>query len=262
MVEERLVDVGEIRLHARIEGVADGPVILFSNSLGTRLEMWGAQARALSGRFRLLRYDSRGHGRSDAPAGPYRIEDLGRDALRLLDALEIARVHVCGLSKGGMVGLWLAAHAPTRVGRLVAANTAAHFPPPELWDGRIATVAENGMAALADGVIERWFTPGFRTSHAGMVAAVREMILGTPPQGYAGCCAAIRDMDLRPALPRIAAPTLVIGGEHDPATPPSATGAIAAEIRSAAHVVLPAAHLSNIEAATAFTYQVGRFLAG
>jgi 3-oxoadipate enol-lactonase len=261
MIEERLVDVGEIRLHARLEGAKDRPIILFCNSLGTRLEMWGAQARDLADRFRLLRYDSRGHGRSSAPAGPYGIEDLGRDALGLLDALDIERVHLCGLSKGGMVALWLAANAPARIDRLVAANTAAHFPPPELWNDRIAAVSEKGMSAVAEGVIERWFTPRFRAAHPGMVSAIREMILSTPPQGYAGCCAAIRDMDLRPALARIGAPTLVIGGEHDPATPPAATGAIAAAIPGARHVALPAAHLSNIEQATAFTDEVARFLA-
>lgn len=254
------VTIDGCRLHYRLDGPAGRPVLLLSNSLGTDMGMWEAQVPAFASRFRVLRYDSRGHGGSDAPAGPCTIERLGRDALGLLDALGIGRVAFCGLSKGGMVGMWLGANAPDRVERLALCNTSARMEPASAWDDRIRAVREGGMAAIVDAVLARWFTPAFRKSRPDAVEPVRRMLLSTPPEGYAACCAAIRDMDQREAIRAIGAPALVVVGEHDPATPPVHGRLIAERIAGAALVGLPAAHLSNIEAAPAFTEAVLAFL--
>ncbi len=179
-------------LNYLLEGREDAPVLVLSNSLGTALEMWDAQAPALGERFRLLRYDTRGHGGSPAPPGPYAIEDLGRDVIRLLDHLGIERASFCGLSVGGMTGMWLAAEAPERVERLVLLCTSALLGPKGVWDERIATATGQGMAALVDGVIERWFTPTFRTQNPEVVERMARTLRETDPEGYAGCCAAIR----------------------------------------------------------------------
>lgn len=254
------IEAGGTRIYHEITGSPGKPWLMLSNSLGTRLEMWEAQANALSDDFRLLRYDSRGHGRSGAPAGPYTIDRLGRDALALLDALGIARAHFCGLSMGGMVGMWLGANAPDRIERLVLSNTGARLGPPELWSQRMETVMRAGMSALTDAVIERWFTPEFRAAHPDRVAPLRQMLLDTPAAGYAGCCAAIRDMDQREAVRSIAAPTLVIGGTCDSATPASMAEELAAGIPGAQLSLLKAAHLSNIEQDQEFTRIVSSFL--
>ncbi|MFS8037819.1 3-oxoadipate enol-lactonase [Xanthobacter sp. AM11] len=248
------------RIAYRFDGPQAAPVLLLSNSLGTRWEMWEPQMAAFTAGFRVLRYDSRGHGRSDAPAGAYGMDRLGRDVIELLDALGLERVHVCGLSKGGMVGQWLGARAPERLGRLVLANTSAFMGPPAGWDARIAAVAAGGMAALVDAVIARWFTPGFVAQAPQAVAPVRDMLLATSPAGYAGCCAAIRDMDLRLTAPLVRAPTLVITGDADPATPPQEGAFIAAAVPGARHATLPAAHLSNVEQAEGFSSAVLGFL--
>jgi 3-oxoadipate enol-lactonase/4-carboxymuconolactone decarboxylase len=207
-----------------LEGPEDGPVLGLSNSLGTSLEMWDDlwddQAPVLGDRFRLLRYDTRGHGRSPAPPGPYAIEALGGVVVRLLDRLEIERASFCGLSVGGMTGMWLAAEVPERVERLVLLCTSALLGPKGVWDERIATATEQGMTALVDGVIERWFTPAFRSQYPETVEKMTTALRETDPGGYAGCCAAIKDMDLRNRLPSIEAPNLVVSGAEDPATPP------------------------------------------
>ncbi|MCG8442801.1 MAG: 3-oxoadipate enol-lactonase [Caulobacterales bacterium] len=249
-----------VRLHYRVQGPPDGPPLLLSHALGLTHEMWEPQTPALCERWRVVRYDSRGHGRSDAPAGPYALERLGRDALAVMDAVGLSRSAFCGLSLGGMVGLWLAAHAPERVERLVASNTAAHAPPPERWNERIDAIGAHGMAEIVEGVLHAWFTPGFRERAAGEVERVRQMLLATSVEGYAATCAAVRDMDLRPALARITAPTLVIVGAHDPSTPPAAGRAIAAAVPGAAERELASAHMSNVEAARAFTDAVTGFL--
>lgn len=241
------------RLAYRLDGPREAPVLLFANSLGSRLEVWDAQAAAFAGPYRVLRYDGRGHGRSDAPAGAYGLDRLGRDAVALLDALEIERAHVCGLSLGGVIGQWLGFRAPERLRSLVLANTAAFMGPPDPWEGRIAAVRSGGMAALTESVLARWFTPAFLASAPDRVAAVREMLLGTPAAGYAGCCAAIRDMDLRPTAPLIRTPVSVIVGAHDPSTPPAEGRWLAEAIPEARLVTLDSAHLSNVEQAGAFT---------
>ena len=235
-------------LNYRLEGPEEAPVLVLSNSLGTALGMWDEQAPALRERFRLLRYDTRGHGGSPAPPGPYAIEDLGRDVARLLDHLGIERASFCGLSVGGMTGMWLAAEAPGRVERLVLLCTSALLGQKGVWDERIATATGQGMAALADGVIERWFTPAFRAENPGAVEGMARTLRETDPGGYAGCCAAIRDMDLRDRLPSIAAPTLVVSGAEDPATPPEHGRLIADAIPGARFEVVPdAAHIANVE---------------
>lgn len=255
-----IAEVNGTRLHYRFDGPEDAPVLLLSNSLGTDLSMWDGQVASFSRYFRLLRYDSRGHGRSAAPEGPYSIDTLGQDALGLLDAVGVSRAHFCGLSKGGMVGQWLAVNAPARIDRLVLCNTSAHLPPRSLWDERIAAVTEGGIEAVADGVIERWFTAGFRNAHDEDVARVRAMLLATNPAGYAACCAAIRDMDQRDSAPAITALTMIVVGAHDPATPPAHGRFLQHAIHGSRLATLDAAHLSNIEAAAAFNQAVVTFL--
>ena len=255
-------DAGGVRIFYRFDGKPEAPPLVLSNSLGTNLGMWDPQMDALAARFRVLRYDSRGHGQSAVPPGPYRIEDLGRDVLALLDVLGLKRVRFCGLSKGGMVGMWLACNAPERVERLVLCNTSAYLGPKELWKARIDAVRAGGMEAVTPQVLERWFTPEFRARAPEAVEKVRRMLLTTPAEGYAACCAAIRDMDQRETIAAIRAPTLVVVGSRDPATPPEHGRAIADRIRGAKLVELPAAHLSNVEAAEAFTAPVLEFLSG
>ena len=251
-----------IRLHYRTEGSAANPPLILSNSLGTDLRMWDGQRDLFAERFHLIRYDVRGHGASDAPPGAYRLDRLGRDVLNLLDALEIHTVTWCGLSLGGMLGMWLAINAPHRVTRLALCNTAACMPPKTMWDERIRAVGERGMGAIASGVLERWFTAPFRASGAPEVAAVEAMLLATPPAGYAGCCAAIRDMDQRRALADIGHDVLIVAGRDDPATPPDKAEEIRRLVPHAALVVFErCAHLSNIEQRDAFNRTVLPFLA-
>ena len=244
------------RLAWRLDGPADAPVVLLSNSLGTSMAMWDPQMEVLARRFRVLRYDSRGHGASAVPAGSYSLDRLGRDVIELLDALELAQVDFCGLSLGGMTGQWLGYRAPDRLRRLVLANTAAYMGPPQQWDGRIATVRQTGMAAIAEASVARWFTAGFAKQNPDVVAPIREGLLATDPLGYAGCCAAIRDMDLRGVAALNPKPSLVLGGTLDPATPPADAEALARSLPDARLVWLQAAHLSNLEQPEAFAREL------
>lgn len=237
-------------LHHRLDGPEGAPPLMLCNSLGTTLEMWEPQASALAERFRLVRYDQRGHGRSPVPPGPYSIEDLGRDALGLLDDLCIERTSFCGLSIGGMVGMWLAAKAPERVHRLVLCCTAPILPPRERWLERAETVRAQGVAAIADAVIARWFTPGAPPT---LAETFRAMLVETPAEGYAGC-EALADLDLRDRLIAIEAPTLVVTGAEDPVAPPAAGELLAASIPGARHATIAAAaHIANAEQPTTFT---------
>ena len=239
-----------ILVHHRVDGPSDAPALLMINSLGADLGMWEPQLPALTARFRVIRYDARGHGRSPVPPGRYALDDLGRDALDLLDHLGVVRPHVCGLSLGGMTAMWLAAYAPDRVDRLVLFCTSALLGPPSGWAERAATVRAEGTGAVADAVVARWVTPGYAAAHPEEVRRLREMVAATPAIGYAGACAAIEQMDLRPDLPRITAPTLVVAGADDPATPPEHGAAIAAAIPGARlEVVASAAHLASYEQA-------------
>jgi 3-oxoadipate enol-lactonase len=229
---------------------------VLSNSLGTTLAMWEEQAQAMGERFRLLRYDHRGHGGSPVSPNPYKIDDLGRDVLALLDLLEVERFSFCGLSIGGMVGMWLAGEAPERVERLVLCCTSARFAP-DVFDTRARTVRAEGMSAIADAVVERWFTPAFRESSPKVAEWARRMLLDTPAEGYAGCCEAVRDADLGGRLGTISAPTLVIVGADDPAAPPDQAELTRDSIPDASLEVVPdAAHLANIEQPEAITQAI------
>jgi 3-oxoadipate enol-lactonase len=254
------VDIQRGGLKCRIDGAADAPVLVLSNSLGTNLAMWDAQMPPLTARLRVLRYDSRGHGASAATPGPYSIEQLARDVLFLLDGLKIERVHFCGLSMGGMVGMWLGAHVPARIDRLVLCNTSPKIGSPEMWNTRIEGVRKSGVASIADAVLGRWFTAGFREGSPRDVARMRAMLTGTSADGYVAACAAIRDMDQWDSIATIKCPTLVISGTHDVATPAADGRRMAEAIPGARYVELDAAHISNIESANAFTTAVLDFL--
>lgn len=252
-----------VRVHYEAEGRADGPPLIFSNSLGTNLSMWDAQAGEAAGLgFRVIRYDQRGHGGSEAPDGDYELPRLGQDVLDLMRALKIEQAAFCGLSMGAMTGIWVAMHHPRRLTRLALCNTAVWMPPRSLWDDRIASVLGGGMEAVVDAVVARWLTPDFRARRPDEIERIRAMILATDPIGYAGCCAAIRDMDLRDRLGLIEAPSLVVIGGEDPATPPERGQYIVERIPGARKTVLQAAHLSNIEAEEEFNRAVLEFLTG
>jgi 3-oxoadipate enol-lactonase len=253
------IDAGELKTHYALTGNRE-PVLVLSNSLGTDFSLWDPQMAELQQHFRILRYDTRGHGQSSATSGEYAIEQLGHDALALLDSLDLDRVHFCGLSLGGMIGIWLGIHAPARLNRLVLSNTAARIGTREGWNARIATVKKDGMKSVAATVIERWFTPGFRVSFPEKVAQAQRMLEQTPPEGYAACCAAIRDMDQRDAVAQIKAPTLVIYGASDSVIPLHDAHFLAEQIKGAKELELPAAHLSNVEQPDAFTRAVSSFL--
>jgi 3-oxoadipate enol-lactonase len=256
------IEANGVRLRYRLEGKPHAPAIVFSNSLGTNLSMWEPQISALRNEFRILRYDTRGHGLSGVAPGPYTQEQLGRDILALMDAAEIPHAHFCGLSMGGQAGIWLGANAPHRFARLVLCDTAAHIGSPEIWNARIAAIRAGGMPAIVSGTIERWFTPRFIAQEPEVIASIRRMILDTPPQGYIRCCEAIRDADLTGQASRVNAPTLVISGSHDPATPPAQGRLLASMVRGARYLEVDASHLSNIEAETPFTVAVRDFLSG
>jgi 3-oxoadipate enol-lactonase len=238
------------RLGHDVRGVDGAPVLVLAPSVGTQPEMWEPQLAAFAREFRVVRVAHRGHDAIDVPPGPYALGDLGGDVLALLDSLGIDRFSWCGLSLGGMVGMWLAAHVPDRVNRLALCCTSAHLPPAEGWLDRAATVRASGMAAVADAVVARWFTPDFASARRDVVDRCRAMLLTVPAEGYAGCCEAIATMDLRPDLPGIEAPTLVLAGVDDPATPLSHAETIASLVPGAKLVVVDdAAHLATVQQA-------------
>ncbi|HET9142924.1 3-oxoadipate enol-lactonase [Actinophytocola sp.] len=246
-----------------VDGPAGAPVLVLGSSLGTTADMWRPQLAALTERYRVVRYDHRGHGGSPVPPGRYRLDDLGGDLLDLLDRLGLDRVHLGGLSLGGMVAMWLAANAADRVDRLALLCTSARLGPPDMWRTRIETVAAQGISAIAEAQLGRWFTPGFAARDPDTIAWARAMLTGTPAAGYVGCCAAIESMDLVPALGAITAPTLVIAGADDPATPPEHARTIAAGIPGAELSIVPdAAHLANVEQPAAVTRLLLDFLGG
>ncbi len=254
------VDADGCRLSWTAQGPPDAPALLLLDALGTTVDLWREQVDRLATAFRVIRFDTRGHGASDAPAGPYALDRLGQDALAVLDANDTRRAHVCGVSLGGQTALWLAVHAPDRVTGVVAANTGARIGTTALWDQRIRDAETLGMQALVEPAMARWFTPRFRRNHPDTVARFRKMLAGCSATGYAGCCAALRDADLRADLHRIDAPTLVILGAEDDATPPAAGRAICEQVAGAELLALDAAHLCNVERADAFTESVMPFL--
>lgn len=256
-----VVTVDNTRLNYQIEGNQNGPVLIFSNSLGTDIGMWSPQVPEFLPHFRVLRYDTRGLGASDASAGDYTMEQLGHDAVALADALQIPKFAFAGLSLGGMIGQWLGANAADRLTALVLANTSPYAAPKSNWDDRRRAVLEHGMAAIVDMAMGRFFSAETLAKDDPLVIAIRATFLATNPVGYAGCCSAIRDMDQRPLLPRISVPTLVIAGDRDVSTPWAGHGDILArQIPGAKSVHLPTAHLSNIEQPQEFNAAVLNFL--
>ncbi|MEA5671023.1 3-oxoadipate enol-lactonase [Pseudomonas sp. MH2] len=250
-------------LNYQLEGPEHAPVLVLSNSLGTNLHMWDSQMPLWTEHFRVLRYDTRGHGDSLVTEGPYSIEQLGRDVLALLDALQIARAHFCGLSMGGLIGQWLGINAGERLQRLVVCNTAAKIGSPENWNPRIEMVLRDGaeaMRGLRDASIERWFTPAWSSEHADQVKRITDMLATTSPQGYAANCGAVRDADFRDQLGVISAPLLVISGEADAVTPPSGGLYIQEHVAGAEYTGFLAAHLSNVEVGEPFSRRVLDFL--
>ncbi|MFA6264704.1 MAG: 3-oxoadipate enol-lactonase [Pseudolabrys sp.] len=247
-------------IHVEISGRDSAPALMLSNSLGTNLHMWDDQIGDWSKQFRVIRYDRRGHGQSGAPKGPYSMERFGRDVLAVLDALGVVRTHWCGLSMGGMVGQWLGANAPDRIDKLILSNTNAYYADKSGWDDRIRFLANNPLEKLVDPNMERWFTASFRTNAPDTVARMKEIFRTTDKDGYIACCQAIRDMDFRASNPTITAPTLVIVGAQDPATPPAQGEAIAAQIKGARVASLDAAHIANMEQPALYTTTVLDFL--
>jgi 3-oxoadipate enol-lactonase len=248
------------QIYLEIEGSETAPALMLSNSLGTNLQMWDEQMPAFAEHFRVIRYDRRGHGQSDVPAGPYSMERFGRDVIAVLDALGVEKTNWCGLSMGGMVGQWLGANAPARVEKLVLSNTNYNYADKTPWNDRIKFVREKGLEALVDANMQRWFTEGFRARAPEVVSRMKTMFTATDPAGYIACCEAIRDMNFGDSNPSVTAPTLVIVGSQDAATPPSAGEAIARQIKGADVVSLDAAHISNMEQPKAYTEAVLNFL--
>ncbi|GAA1032456.1 MULTISPECIES: 3-oxoadipate enol-lactonase [Amycolatopsis] len=248
--------MSSVRVHRVVEGPATGPVVVFSNSIGSDHRMWEPQVAPLTERgFRVVRYDTRGHGSSPVPPGPYDLADLGGDVLGLLDDLGVERAHFVGLSLGGMTGMWLGAHAAERFASLTLCCTSALLGPPEMWADRARLVRAEGTGAVAEASVGRWVTPGYAQAHPDQVVYLREMVEAQPDEGYAGCCEVIERMDLTGDLPKISVPTLVIAGADDPSTPAEPHGRVIADGIPGARleVVASAAHLGSYEQPDEFT---------
>ncbi|CAM5609273.1 3-oxoadipate enol-lactonase OS=Stutzerimonas stutzeri OX=316 GN=pcaD PE=4 SV=1 [Stutzerimonas stutzeri] len=257
--------LADASLNYRFDGAEGLPVLVLSNSLGTSLGMWDEQIPVFANHFRVLRYDTRGHGESTTSPGPYSIEQLGRDVLGLLDGLGIESFSFCGLSMGGLIGQWLALHAGPRLQRLVLCNTAAKIGTEQIWNDRIETVLrgqQQAMRDMRDASVARWFTPGFAEQQPDVARRITDMIASTSPDGYAANCAAVRDADFREQLAAITAPTLVVCGAKDLVTTVEHGQFIRAQVAGAELVAFEAAHLSNVEAGQAFTQRVLEFLRG
>ena len=257
------VQLAEGELHYQLDGPDDAPVLVLSNSLGTDLHMWDVQIPAFTEHFRVLRFDTRGHGKSLVTPGPYSIEQLGHDVIALLDALDIPRAHFCGLSMGGLIGQWLGINAGDRLNRLVVCNTAAKIGTPEVWNPRIEMVLRDGtaaMVALRDASIARWFTADFAQAHPDQARLITDMLAATSPEGYAANCGAVRDADFREQIASIKVPTLVIAGTEDAVTPPAGSHFIQTHVLGAEYAEFYAAHLSNVQAGAAFSDRVLEFL--
>jgi len=249
-----------VTINSLVDGPADGPVVVLGSAIGTDAGLWARQVPALAQRYRVVRYEHRGHGRSPAPPGPYTLADLGGDVLARLDSLGVDRASFGGVSLGAMVAMWIAAHAPGRVDRLVLVATSAKLPQ-DLWAERARVARAEGLEPLADRVVERWFTPAYAAGHPDVVAAFRAAFLSTDPEGYAGCCDAIRSMDLERHLGRIAAPALVVAGTDDVATPPSHGERIRDGIRHGRLALVPgAAHLPTVSHPDVIAAMVKGFL--
>ena len=257
-----VLEANGCRFHVALDGPVDAPGLVLSNSLGATLAMWQPQVEAFARHFRVLRYDARGHGRSAVTPGPYTVGQLAADVLALVDAAGLREPCFCGLSMGGATGLWLAAHAEDRFRRYVVCNSVPWLGLPDTMLARAAQVRRDGLTALAGPTLERWFTAELRAREPATVAAVRDAFVATPVEGYAACCEALAQYDVRDAIGSITAPVLAIAGTHDPAPAPAVVAAWARRIPGARYLELPAAHLSNLGAPAAFETAVLEFLGG
>jgi 3-oxoadipate enol-lactonase len=255
-----VIDASGCPIHVELEGPEGAPYLILSNSLGTTLHMWDWQVAPFTQHFRLVRFDRRGHGKSGKPLGPYSMEMLSRDVLAIMDGLGIAKACWCGLSMGGMEGMWLGANAAERFERMVLSNTSSYFPDKNAWNDRLRMVQEKGVPAFAAPNMERWFTKGFRERSPQTVAVIQEMFAATPLEGYIACGEAVRDMDHRDLLPKIKVPTLVIVGRYDAATVPDAGEYVQSHMPGAKLATIDAAHLSNVEQPTQFNAAALGFL--
>jgi 3-oxoadipate enol-lactonase len=253
---------GDRSVRYTVQGRPDGPVLILSNSLGTNFHLWDRQVDELATRWRVVRYDTRGHGGSSAPAGPYTITQLGADVVQLLDFLGVEQAAICGVSLGGLTALHLAATAPDRFPTIAICNAIARFGTTATWAERIATVRRIGMEGIAPSVIARWFTEAFRARCPDVVKLIEQQLVETPAAGYIACCEALRDTDLHDVIPTIRARAMVLAGTYDPAVPVADARWIATHLQSAHFVELPTAHLSNVETPAAFTEALSTFLAG
>jgi 3-oxoadipate enol-lactonase len=258
---EKTTGSGTARLRYVVDGPDDAPAVLLLHSLGATLDLWAPQAEQWSSRLRVIRYDMRGHGKSAVPPGEYSIDDLGEDALRILDAERVSKALLCGISIGGFTTMWLGVNRPDRVLGAVIANTAAKVGTPERWSERIAKVQAEGLTPIADMAMTTWFTPDFRAHRPDVVAQCHQMIVSTDPLGYIGCCAALRDADLRDDLTRFAPRALVIAGTDDVTATLSDAEFITARIPHATQLTLKAAHLTCVEAADEFSQAADAFFA-
>jgi 3-oxoadipate enol-lactonase len=258
--KHNIVKVNATQIHYDFSGPENAPVLLLSHSLGTNVTMWDAQLPQLSKCFRVLRYDTRGHGQSEISRGPYDFDKLGRDVLALADKLGIGEFSFCGLSMGGVTGMWLGINASYRLHKLVLSSTAAKIGNADTWNARIEVVRKGGMKAVAPGTMERWFTATFREREPQTVERIQTMVESTDPEGFIACCEALREADFRESVALIRTPTLVISGTHDAGTTPADGKFIANQIAGARYVELDAAHISNIEQHERFTQEVSDFL--
>jgi 3-oxoadipate enol-lactonase len=250
----------DVRIYYELSGPENAHPLVLSNSLGSNLSMWDPQMPVFTQHFLVLRYDTRGHGRSSIPPGSYSVEQLARDVLGLLDTLHLDHVHFCGLSMGGSTGMWLAVHAPKHLNKLVLCNTAAKIGAPEIWNPRIEAVRKDGIKAISKGVIGRWLSEDFRANSPAVAARTLNMLESSNTEGYTANCEAIRDFDARPAIAGIGVPTLVVAGTRDVSTTAADGQFLAEHIPGARYLELDAAHLSNIEQSHQFTSEVAAFL--
>lgn len=260
MSESRVAKNGDASISYQVDGPPGAPALLLINSIGTTRDLWTRQLDAFSSAYRVIRYDARGHGHSSVPEGAYSIDQLAEDALVVLDAASAESAHVCGISLGGLTALWLGIHASPRVKTLVLANTAARIGSVQSWTERMALVRDGGMDAVADRAMSVWFTPEFREREPATVSRFHAMVRSCPPVGYLGCCAALREADLRPNTATVRCPVLAVAGSIDAATPTEGLRFIHAQIAGSRMVTLDAAHLSNVEQANLFTSKVMAFL--
>lgn len=251
-----------MKTNYKISGTPNSPVLVFSNSLGADMGMWDELVPYLLPYFRVLQYDTRGHGSSEVTENPYTIELLGNDVIALLEELKIEKAHFCGLSMGGLIGQWLAIHHPERIQKLILSNTDAKIGTAETWNDRIHTITQDGMQAIVEGTMERWFTEDFRKNNPSRIAEIKAVFAGNNPLGYANSCAAVRDADFREDVKKIKAETLVVTGDEDAVTNVAQAEALAKNISNAKLKILPARHLSGTELPETYAEMLVHFIVG